>query len=119
MIETSAAVIEPEAKNDGPGRRRDRRRSQRIAWWLLKAARLSCTFRERERCGGPVASSYSPNPRQAGGLELRTRCSICGWSVLQLCQPHGERVPFVPTLPWQAIEDEIATMRGVPIPTQH
>jgi len=37
--------------------------------------------------------------------------------VLQLCQPHGERVPFVPPLSWQAIENEIAAMRGESVPT--
>jgi len=118
MIETSAAVIESEAKKDESGRRRDRRRSQRIAWWLLMAVRLSWTFRECERCGGPVGSSYAPNSRPAGGLELWTRCATCGWSMLQLCQPHGKRVPFVPPLPWQVIENEIVTMRGEPVLTQ-
>jgi hypothetical protein len=31
--------------------------------------------------------------------------------VLQLAQPHGTRVPFVPPLPWTTIEAEIAAMR--------
>jgi hypothetical protein len=115
-----AASTEGSAPADRPHSDGVRRyhRSQRIAWWLLKAARLGSTLRECERCSGPVSSTYAPNPRPGGGLELWTRCSICGWSVLQLCQPHGERVPFVPPLSWQAIENEIAAMRGESVPTQ-
>jgi ribosomal protein S27AE len=93
--------------------RRCSRRSQRIAWWLLKAAKLRQTVRECERCGGPIASAYAPNVRH--GLEIWSRCSTCGWSVLQLAQPHGERVPFVPPAPWTTIEAEIAAMRAAAI----
>jgi len=38
--------------------------------------------------------------------------------VLQLCQPHGERVPFVPPLPWQVIENELVAMHGEPVLSQ-
>jgi hypothetical protein len=53
--------------------------------------------------------------RRLRRLELWSRCSTCGWSVLQLAQPHGERVPFVPPLPWTTIEEEIAAMRTAAI----
>src|SRR5262252_5516378 len=81
MIETSAAVIESEAKKDESGRRRDRRRSQRIAWWLLKAVRLSWTFRECERCGGQWARHMRPTlaPRAdlSSGHDARPADGAC------------------------------------------
>jgi hypothetical protein len=96
-----------------PDSLRCRQRSRRIAWWLVQAAKLSQILRACARCGGPIASAYAPNPRW--GLELWSRCSTCGWSVLQLAQPHGSRVPFIPPLPWTTIEDEITAMRAATI----
>ncbi len=85
--------------------------SQRIAWWLLEAARLRLRTGSCVRCGATVVFvSYHPNP--SFGRELWIRCLMCGDATLKLCQPHGEIRPFVPPVPWQTIEEEIAAMRA-------